>query len=402
MLCLVSHAPVSMRKYAFLIALLCAAPATAAPEPLLQPLPAPLKSRVPAPQTDVSAWLLADFGSGWIIDSANAEARIEPASLTKLMTGYLVFEALSNGGITLQDEVYVSKKAWKTGGSRMFIRVDTRVSVEALLKGLIIQSGNDAAVALAEHLGGSEAGFAASMNETAARLGMRNTRFVNSSGLPHPDHYSTALDMSILTRALIQRFPDYFKIYSEREYTYNGITQKNRNILLARDPDVDGIKTGYTRKAGYCLIGTSKRGGMRLIATVIGSKSAAARADQVYSLLQYGYAAYENRLIYAAGSEVKSLPLWMGRQPQARVSIPGDLSVIYPKGGAEQLSGEVALPGSLDAPLSADQPVGAIEVKFNGATVRTASLQVAEDYPQGELWSRMIDWFKRLVFQVTH
>lgn len=402
MRCLAPNARLSMRKYALLIALLCAAPATAAPEPLLQPLPAALKSRVPAPETAVSAWLLADFGSGWIIGSDNAEARIEPASLTKLMTGYLVFEALSNGDITLQDEVYVSKKAWKTGGSRMFIQVDTRVSVEALLKGLIIQSGNDAAVALAEHLGGSEAGFAASMNETAARLGMRNTRFVNSSGLPHPDHYSTALDMSILTRALIRRFPDYFKIYSEREYTYNNITQKNRNILLARDPSVDGIKTGYTRKAGYCLIGTSERDGMRLIATVIGSKSAAARADQVHSLLQYGYAAYESRLIYAAGGEVQSLPLWMGLEPRARVSIPADLSVVYPKGGAHQLSGEVALPGSLDAPLHAGQPVGAIEVKFNGATVRTAGLQVAEDYPEGAWWSRMIDQVKRLVFRMTH
>lgn len=401
MLRLVSHAPVSMRKYILLIALLCAAPAAAAPEPLLQPLPAALKSRVPAPETAVSAWLLADFGSGWILDGANAEARIEPASLTKLMTGYLVFEALSNGDITLQDPVYVSKKAWKTGGSRMFIQVDTRVSVEALLKGLIIQSGNDAAVALAEHLGGSEAGFAASMNETAARLGMRNSRFVNSSGLPHPDHYSTALDMSILTRALIRRFPDYFKIYSEREYTYNNITQKNRNILLARDPSVDGIKTGYTRKAGYCLIGTSERDGMRLIATVIGSNSAAARADQVYSLLQYGYAAYESRLIYAAGGEVKSLPLWMGREPQARVSIPADLSVVYPKGGADQLSGELALPDSLDAPLRAEQPVGAVEIKFDGATVRTAGLQVAEDYPEGAWWSRMIDWVKRLAFRVT-
>ena len=392
-----------MPKAAFLTAfLLCAAPAVAAEDALLQPLPAALSSSLPPPQTAASSWLLADFESGWIIAAVNPEARIEPASLTKLMTGYLVFDALESGNLALDDPVYVSKKAWQTGGSKMFIRVDTSVSVEELLRGLIIQSGNDAAVALAEHLGGSEAGFAAQMNQTAAQLGMRATHFVNSSGLPHPQHYSSALDMSILTRALIRRFPDHYRLYSEREYTYNGITQQNRNLLLARDPSVDGIKTGYTRKAGYCLIGTAKRDGMRLIATVIGSKSAKTRADQVHALLQYGYKAYQGMRVYPPGGEVRKLPLWYGEQDEARVITERGLGILYPRGGKDKLAGVIHLPDSLDAPLAAGGEVGAIEVKYDGAAVRRAPLHAAEDYPEGAWWSQAVDYFKRLVFKATH
>ena len=378
--------------------LLCATPCVA--QPLLEPLPQPLKASLPPPQLAVTSSVLADFASGWIIHSANADARIEPASLTKLMTGYLVFEALSGGEIKSQDEVYISKKAWKTGGSRMFVRVDTRVAVEQLLRGLIVQSGNDAAVALAEHLGGSEEGFAARMNHTAARLGMTNTRFVNSNGLPHPRHYSSALDMTILTLALIREFPDYYRIYSEKEYTYNGITQQNRNLLLWRDPTVDGIKTGYTEKAGYCLIGTARRDGVRLIATVIGSQSAKTRADQVQSLLQYGYAAYDGMVVYRPGGTVKTLPLWMGRQPRARVGVARDLAILYPKGGKDKLSGVVNLPDSLEAPLRAGQAVGDFEVKFAGQTVRTAGLHAVGAYPEGTWSSQLADWFKRLLFRV--
>jgi len=399
------HSPraLSMRKYILLFALLCAAPAVAESQELpLQPLPAVLESVLPAPVVDADSWLLADFGSGWIIGGANMEARIEPASLTKLMTGYLVFDALARGEISRQDEVLVSEKAWRTGGSKMFIRVGTRVSIEDLLRGLIIQSGNDAAVALAEHLGGSEAGFAALMNQTAARLGMNDSHFVNSSGLPHPQHYSSALDMTILTRALIHRFPRDYRLYSEQEFTYNGITQRNRNSLLKRDPSVDGIKTGYTEKAGYCLIGTAARDRMRLIATVIGAPSMQARADQVHALLQYGYAAYRSREVYAAGATVKELPLWFGQAAQARVVVPGGIQIIHPKGDAAQLSGKLALPASLDAPLQTGQTVGRIEVQFDGVTVRDAALQTDADYPPGAWGSRLVDWFKRMVFQLTH
>lgn len=389
-----------MRKF-FFIALLCVAPAAAESSAPLQPLPAALESALPAPQVAADSWLLADFSSGWIVASANAEARIEPASLTKLMTGYLVFDALARGEISRRDEVLVSEKAWRTGGSKMFIREGTRVSIEDLLRGLIIQSGNDAAVALAEHLGGSEAGFAALMNQTAARLGMTGSNFVNSSGLPHPDHYSSARDMTVLTRALIARFPRDYRLYSEREFTYNGITQRNRNLLLARDPSVDGIKTGYTEKAGYCLIGTAERDGLRFIATVIGAPSMQARADLAHALLQYGYAAYRSRTIYAAGATVKALPLWFGQAPEARVVVADDLRILHPKGDETRLSGQLALPASLDAPLAAGQAVGRIAVQFNGVTVREAALQTDADYPPGAWASRLLDYLKRLVFQLT-
>jgi len=297
--------------------------------------------------------------------------------------------------------VLVSEKAWRTGGSRMFIREGTRVSIQDLLRGLIIQSGNDAAVALAEHIGGSEAGFAALMNQTAAQLGMRATNFTNSSGLPQREHYSTARDMTALTRALIRKFPEDYRLYSEREFTYNNITQGNRNLLLARDSTVDGIKTGYTEQAGYCLIGTAKRDGLRLIATVIGAPSKTARADQVQALLQFGYAAYQSREIYAAGATVKELPLWFGQAETARVVVADALRILHPKGAQEQLAGRLALPASLDAPLAAGQEVGRLEVQFAGATVRAAALQVAADYPPGGWGSRLGDWFRRLVFEAT-
>ena len=390
--------PYKIFKRLFLLTLLWPANAALAVESL-EPLPSPLSAGLSAPEIPARSWLLADFESGWIIDGVNIDARIEPASLTKLMTGYLVFEALAQGNISGDDRVHVSKNAWKTGGSRMFIQVNTEVTVEELLRGLIVQSGNDAAVALAEYVGGSVAGFAGQMNRAAAQLGMVGTHFVNSSGLPHPQHYSTARDMTLLTRSLIRRFPDYFRIYSEKEYTYNGITQKNRNRLLWQDPSVDGIKTGYTKNAGYCLIGTARRDGMRLIATVIGSQSAQARADQVQALLGYGYAAYDGLVVYRPDSVVKSLPLWMGQQPRAQVGVSRNLGILYPKGGKARLAGVVNLPDSLDAPLQVGQGVGTFEVKFDDQVVRTTELAVRETYPEGTRWSQLLDWFKRLLFR---
>jgi len=385
-----------------LVALLCALPVAAqAADLVLRALPVALESALPAPPIDADSWLIADFDSGWIVASENPDARIEPASLTKLMTGFLVFDALARGDLGREDTVLVSEKAWRTGGSKMFIREGTRVGVQDLLRGLIIQSGNDAAVALAEHIGGSEAGFAALMNQTAAELGMRDTNFVNSSGLPNAEHYSTARDMTTLTRELIRRFPDDYRLYSEQEFTFGGITQRNRNILLARDATVDGIKTGYTEAAGYCLIGTAKRDGMRLIATVIGAPSMQARADLVHALLQYGYAAYRSREIYAAGATVKRLPLWFGQAEEARVAVGGALKVLHPRGAAARLSGKLALPSSLDAPLAAGQEVGRIEVQFDGVTVREAALLVDAKYPPGAWGSRLVDWFRRLVFELT-
>jgi len=365
------------------------------PTPLIE-IPQIVKSVVPTPDIKATSWMLVDFESGWILGSENRNQPIEPASLTKLMTSFLVFEALVKGEIKLTDEVYVSKKAWKTGGSRMFIQVDSRVDVESLLKGLIIQSGNDAAVALAEYLGGSEEGFAVRMNHKAAELGMVNTHFTNSNGLPDPDHYSTAEDIIILGRALIRNFPDLFSLYSTREYTYNDITQKNRNALLWRDPSVDGLKTGYTKAAGYCLIGTAKRDDMRLMAIVTGTESRKARADAVQSLLQYGYAAYDGLLLYTPGAEVTSVPLWMGEEPRASLGVSQHLGIIFPKGKKDQLSAALDIPESLEAPVKEGSDVGSILVKYDGQPLKEQRLYIAQEYPEGPWWSKLLDSVQRL------
>ncbi|MBX2868589.1 MAG: D-alanyl-D-alanine carboxypeptidase [Acidiferrobacterales bacterium] len=362
----------------------------------LTPIPDSVKSVVPTPDIDAKSWMLVDFESGWILGEENKDLRVEPASLTKLMTSYLVFEALKEGEIKLTDKVYVSEKAWKTGGSRMFVQVDSHVDVESLLKGLIIQSGNDAAVALAEHLGGSEEGFAVRMNHKAAELGMVNSHFTNSNGLPDPDHYSTAGDIIILGRSLIRRFPDLFTLYSTREYTYNEITQKNRNSLLWRDPSVDGLKTGYTKAAGYCLVGTAKRDDMRLMAIVTGTESRKERADSVQALLQYGYAAYDGLLLYQPGADVSKVPLWMGKQADAGVGVPKPLGLVYPKGQRDKLSAALNIPESLEAPLEAGKDVGSIVLKYDGKPLLEQRLLINADHPEGPWWSQLIDSVKRL------
>ncbi|MDH3639335.1 MAG: D-alanyl-D-alanine carboxypeptidase, partial [Gammaproteobacteria bacterium] len=252
-------------------------------------VPEALKSSLPPPEVKAKSWVLMDFNTGWVLAAKHADDQIEPASLSKLMTAYVVFHALKKGNLQLDDVIHISEKAWRTEGSRMFAKVNSEVRAEDLIKGLIIQSGNDAAVALAEHLAGTEQGFAVLMNEHAQKLGLTNTHFTNAPGLPDPDHYSTARDLSILTAALIQEFPEYYAWYSIKEFTYNEITQQNRNILLWRDASVDGVKTGHTSSAGYCLVGSARRDDTRLIATVIGTTSAKQRAKEVQSLLKYGF-----------------------------------------------------------------------------------------------------------------
>ncbi len=364
----------------------------------LMDIPPSIQSPLPAPSIAANSWILVDFETGWILGSENADLRIEPASLTKLMTGFLVFESLEAAKISYEDRVYVSKKAWRTGGSRMFIQVDTHVSIRDLIQGLIVQSGNDAAVALSEHIAGSEEEFVARMNRKAAELGMTNTRFTNSSGLPDDDHYTTARDITLLAMSLIRRFPAQYHYYSQREFTYNDITQHNRNILLGRDPTVDGLKTGYTKKAGYCLIGTALRDDIRLIATVTGAKNRIARADQVQSLLQYGYNSYDGMIVYSPGEPVRALPLWMGQESQASVGVMQNLVVQIPNGTNDQISVTLELPDSLEAPLKRGAEVGHIQVWFDGQPVRRSSLHVTEDYEEGSFLSRIMGLLKRLIF----
>ncbi len=377
--------------------LLCLGYSNSAGSALIE-VPEAVKSPIPAPSIDAKSWVLADFETGWILGSKNADLRIEPASLTKLMTSSLVFDAIKTEKLRFDDKVYISKKAWKTEGSRMFILVDTHVSVLDLIQGLIVQSGNDAAVALAEHIAGSEEEFAVRMNLMAAKIGMTNTNFTNSSGLPHDNHYTTARDITLLALSLIRRFPDLYHYYSQREFTYNDITQPNRNILLDRDPTVDGLKTGYTRKAGYCMIGTALRDEVRLIATVTGAKNKTVRANQAQSLLQYGYDSYDGMIVYRPGEPVKTLPLWMGQQDQASAGVLENLAVQVPSGESARISVTLELPDSLEAPLASGTEVGQIQLTFDDKPIRKSSLHVIRTHEEGPIMAQILDWFKRLIF----
>lgn len=301
-----------MKSYANVLSLLA----------LLFLLPAQAQDKVSsAPQAPIpeppaiasSAHLLVDHHTGKVIAEHNPDERLEPASLTKIMTAYVVFRELAAGKIALTDEVLISEKAWRTGGSKTFIELGKRIPLEVLLHGMIIQSGNDASVALAEHVAGSEDTFAHLMNSNAQRLGMVNSHFINATGLPDPEHYSTARDMTLVTAATIREFPEYYAWYAEKEYVYHGIKQNNRNRLLWQDPAVDGVKTGHTEAAGYCLVASAKRESMRLTSVVMGAKSEKARAEASLALLNYGFRFYESPQLYPGGKPVENLRVWMGR-----------------------------------------------------------------------------------------
>ncbi len=279
--------------------------------PPAQPVPHVVPS---PPKTAAEAYILIDYNSGKIIASQNADMRVEPASLTKIMTGYVVINELSNGNISLDDMVTISPKAWKMPGSKMFIEVGKKVSVHDLIKGMVIQSGNDASVALAEHIAGSEEVFAELMNKYAESLGMTHTHYMNATGLPNPDHYTTAEDLSILARALINKFPEEYEWYAQKKFTFNGITQYNRNKLLWQDPSVDGLKTGHTESAGYCLVTSAKRDDMRLISVVLGTDSAKQRIQESQKLLNYGFRFFETHKLYQAGQRLNDARIWEGQQ----------------------------------------------------------------------------------------
>ncbi len=360
-------------------------------------LPKAARASVPEPELKLKSWLLMDFGSGKILSSGSPDKRIEPASLTKIMTSYVVFDRIKKGLFSLEDKVLISRKAWRTGGSRMFVKVNTKVSLGALLRGLIVQSGNDAAVAMAEYVAGTELGFAALMNQEAARLGMKNTHFVNSTGLPDPKHYTTALDLAILSVALIRDFPEHYAWYKEKEFTYNKITQKNRNLLLWRDPTVDGIKTGHTRSAGYCLIASSKQEEMRLIAVAIGGKSSGHRANAAQALLRYGYSFYETRQLYAAGDAVTQSRVYLGDRKQLQVGSLTPIAVTLPRRRFKDSKNSIRLNPVLKAPISKGQQVGTLEVQLRGQVVYTIPLVALAAVPEGSWWRRIIDhvllWF---------
>lgn len=346
---------------------------------------------LPAPTIEAGSYVLMDYATGEVLAASNADARLEPASLTKLMTAYIVFDALADGRLGLEEQVHVSERAWRMRGSRMFIEVDTRVRVGELLQGLIVQSGNDASVALAEHLAGSEEAFVEMMNEYAARFGMTNTVFKNSMGLPARGHLSSARDLAKLAQAIIADFPQYYDIYSQREYTYNEIVQYNRNRLLGRDPSVDGLKTGYTRDAGYCLVSSAARDGMRLVAVVLGMETPAARIEGSQALLEYGFEHFETHKLFAEGEAVTEAPVWNGDPGRAALGLVRDVYVTIPRGAYEALSATLDVARELAAPVDAHHPVGALTVSLNGRSLLKEPLVALHAVTEATPWTRVKD-----------
>jgi len=361
-------------------------------------IPPNARSDIPPPDFESSSWVLLDHKSGWIVAAKEPDLRVEPASLSKLMTAYIVFSKLSDGSLSLTTPVLISEKAWRTEGSRMFVEVNSEVTVDDLLKGLIVQSGNDAAVALAEKIAGSEEGFAQLMNKASAQLGLNNSNYMNSTGLPHPDHYSTARDVANLARALIKDFPAYYAYYSIREFTYNEITQSNRNMLLWRDQTVDGVKTGYTKAAGYCLVGSALRDGSRYIAAVMGTPSKKARASAVHSLLNYAFAAYDSVTLFAPGAIARQADVFFGESRTVPLGSPKGLFVTVPKQGRDRLKGIISLDGPPRAPLDRHEKVGTLDVTLDGNPIAEFPLVTLEPVPEGTIWRRVVDSVRMWVY----
>jgi len=363
--------------------------------------PFTLQAQVAAPSPpaiNAKGYLLIDFNSGHVLASKNPDERLDPASITKLMTAYAVFRAIKSGQLSLEDEVLVSEKAWRTPGSRMFIEVGNRVPIELLLPGMIIQSGNDASVALAEHVAGTEASFAEIMNQLAAELGMTNTHYQNSTGLPAEDHYTSAADIATLASALINEFPDYYRWYSQKQFTYNGITQGNRNALLWRDETVDGMKTGYTESAGYCLVSSAERDGMRLIAVVLGTKSPAARANESQALLNFGFRFFETPLLWDKGEVIENVRVWKGTEEATSLVVTEQIYATIPRGALEILKTQTAIPAQIIAPVAAGRSLGTITATVSGETVATADLYSSKSIDEGSLaqiaWDEVLLWFE--------
>lgn len=352
----------------------------------------------PAPQIDARAWILIDFDSGQTLAENSPDTKVEPASLTKLMTAYLAFSAIKEGRLTLKQTLPVSEKAWRAEGSRMFLDPKQPATVDNLLKGVIVQSGNDACIVFAEAIAGSEEGFATMMNAMAKRLGMNNTRFMNSTGLPHPEHLSTARDLSRLAAALIRDFPEYYTIYSLKEFAYNGITQPNRNRLLFIDPSVDGFKTGHTKSAGYCLIASAKRENRRLLSVVLGAKSDIARAMESQRLLNFGFQFFETVKLYSANATVTSLRLYKGKASEVKAGFPHDFHVTVPRGTGKRIQAQMISEQPLLAPIKRGQRLGTLRLTVDGQPVGEYPLRALDNVPVagilGRGWDNILLMFK--------
>lgn len=350
---------------------------------------------IPAPpQIAGSSYILMDPASGKVIMEANSHERLPPASLTKMMTAYIVERELDENRLSMDELVPISVKAWQTGGSRMFIQEGSRVSVEDLLKGVIIQSGNDASVALAEHVAGSEGAFADVMNQQAQLLGMKNTRFETATGLPHPDQYSTAYDMALLAAAIINDYPENYPLYAEKHFTYNNIRQPNRNSLLWRDPSVDGLKTGHTDEAGYCLVASAKRDDTRLVAVVMGTDSNETRAREIQKMLNYGFRYYETARLFDSGEALLENRIWGGEHDQLKLGLATDMVLTIPRGARESLESVVEVDSVIKAPVSAGDELGTVTIRFNDEVLAERPLVAVESVPEGGIFKRLLDAIK--------
>ena len=344
-----------------------------------------------APKVAAKSYILQDFASGRILVEHDADQRLPPASITKLMTAYVVSHELEAGNIALTDEVLISEKAWRMVGSRSFIEVNTKVPVEVLLRGMIIQSGNDAAVALAEHIAGSEETFAQMMNQYAQQLGMFNTNYRNSTGLPDSDHYTTAKDIALLSAAIIRDFPEEYKWYAEKEYTYNGITQHNRNKLLWRDSSVDGLKTGHTEEAGYCLAASAQRSGMRLISVVLGTRSENARAQETQKLFNYGFRFFETHDLYKAQDKISDVKVWKGAEKQVDLGLAQSLAVTVPRGRYKELVATTNVQQPVIAPIAAGEQLGEVEIRLGDELIAKQPLIALQSVDEGSWWRQLVD-----------
>jgi len=367
------------------------------PRPVVAEAPVP-----PPPDVDGKSWVLMDYATGQVLAAKDPDVRLEPASITKVMTDYVVSAEIANGKIHMNDQVTISENAWRSGGagtdgSTSFLKLNSQVPLKDLLYGMIIQSGNDAAIALAEHTAGSEQAFAGLMNAYAKQLGMVNSNFQNASGYPIADHYTTAHDIAILSRALIHDFPDDYAISAVKEFEWNGIKQHNRNTLLWRDPSVDGIKTGHTSGAGYCLAASAKQGESRMIAIVMGASSEKARADSAMALLNYGFRFYETHKLYDASKPLATPRLWKGAANQLSLGVADNVLVTVKRGQYDQLKATMDIPATLIAPFTKGQQIGMLRITLDGKPVQSVPLVVLADAPQGGFFSRLWDsillWF---------
>ena len=353
------------------------------------------ESLIPSPpEINGSSYILIDAHSGQVLMSKNADNAIPPASLTKIMTSYVTEYEMEQGNISPDDLVPVSVKAWRKGGSKMYIKEGTKVKLSDLLKGIIIQSGNDASIAVAEYIAGSEDAFADLMNRHAARLGMTTSNFMNATGWPADGHYSSAKDLATLSRALIRDFPQHYSLYSERSFTYNGITQPNRNTLLNWNQNVDGIKTGHTEEAGYCLVASAQENGMRLISVITGTSSDNARATESQKMLTYGFRFFETKLAYPANAQIQTSQVWKGAQDEVNLISNEPVYLTYPRGQFENITQHILVPEQLEAPIAAGSKVGTIEFKLGEEVIATTDLVAQSSIEEGGFFSKLFDSIK--------